>query len=125
MTDSKNTGAKAKAKEPELQDVGGKAVATVSVPARKQQVVIAQSAIEGCAVAAIEAWDKVRGADDATFAMAHPDFKRTLINHAESVYTTGRTLDGDTALARFERQVAKIKGAQDEARKKAAAKESK
>lgn len=123
---TKDSGSKAKeAKEPELQDVGGKAVATVSIPAHEQQVVIAESSIEGCAVAAVEAWDKVRGSDDAPFAKAAPDFRRTLINAAESVYRTGKTMDGDTSLARFERQVAKIKGAQDEARKAAAEKAEK
>lgn len=104
---------------PDLKEVGGAAVATVSVPAHKREVVVAQSSIEGCAVAAVEAWDKVRGKDDATFAAAVDDFKRTLINHAESVYRTGKVMEGDTSLARFEQEVAKIRVRQDEAKKKA------
>lgn len=105
---------------PDLKEVGGAAVATVNVPAHRREVVVASSAIEGCAVAAVEAWDKVRGKDDATFAAAVGDFKLTLMNHAESVYKTGQVLQGDTSLARFEQEVAKIRARQDEAKKAAA-----
>ena len=104
---------------PDLKDVGGAAVATVNIPAHKREVVVAQSAIEGCAVAAVEAWDKVRGKDDATFAAAVGDFKMTLMNHAESVYKTGQALQGDTSLARFEQEVAKIRARQIEEKKNA------
>lgn len=104
---------------PDMKEVGGAAVATVNVPAHKREVIVAQSSIEGCAVAAVEAWDKVRTKDDATFAGAVDDFKRTLMNHAESVYKTGQALQGDTSLARFEQEVAKIRARQDEAKKKA------
>lgn len=105
----------------DLKEVGGAAVATVNVPAHKRQVVVAQSSIEGCAVAAVEAWDKVKGKDDASFADAVGDFKQTLLNHAESVYKTGQVLEGDSALARFEQEVAKIRGRQIEAKKAAKA----
>jgi hypothetical protein len=107
----------------ELKDLGGAAVATVTVPAHKTEVVIARSSIEGCAVAAVEAWNKVKGKDDATFEAAAPDFKQHLINHAESVYRTGKTMDGDTMLARFEHEVARIKDRQREAKEKAKAAE--
>lgn len=103
----------------DLKDVAGAAVATVNVPAHKRQVVVAQSAYEGCAIAAVEAWDKVKGRDDASFADAVVDFKFTLMNHAESVYKTGKALEGDTALARFEQEVARIRAQQDEAKKQA------
>lgn len=106
-----------------VKDVGGAAVATLSVPAHKTEIVIAQSSIPGCAVAAIEAWNKVKGKDDADFASAAGEFKQQLMNSAESVYKTGKTLEGDTMMARFEHEVAKIKGRQDAARKAAAEKE--
>jgi hypothetical protein len=108
---------------PDIKEVGGAAVATVNVPAHKREIVIAHSAIEGCAVAAVEAWNKVKGKDDASFADAVADFKATLINHAESVYKTGKVLEGDTSLARFEQEVAKIRARQAEAKKAAKAAE--
>lgn len=108
---------------PNIKEVGGAAVATVNVPAHKRETVVASSAIEGCAVAAVEAWNKVRGKDDATFEAAVGDFKQTLLNHAESVYKTGQVMDGDTTLARFEQEVAKIRGRQIEAKKAAKAAE--
>ena len=108
---------------PDMEEVGGAAVATVNVPAHKREVVVAQSSIEGCAVAAVEAWNKVRGKDDATFEAAVGDFKLTLMNHAESVYKTGQALQGDTSLARFEQEVAKIRARQIEEKKAAKAEE--
>lgn len=113
-----------------LEEINGAAVATVNVPAHKAQVVVAQSSIEGCAIAAAEAWDKVRGKGpgsqaDADFASATREFRQHLINSAEEVYKTGKALEGDTVQARFERELLKIKGKQDEAKKAAAAKAEK
>ena len=101
----------------DLKDVGGQAVATIQVPEHTAQVIVASSSIAGCAVAAVKAWNKVKAKDDADFASAEGGFRQHLLNHAESVYRTGKVLDGNTSLARFEQEVAKIKDAQDRAAK--------
>lgn len=96
------------------------AVRVVDIPAHQREVVLAHSMIPGCAVAAVEAWDAVKGEGDASFAAAAAPFKEKLVNHAESVYQSGQVLGGDTALARFEQKVAEIKGQQDRERREAA-----
>jgi hypothetical protein len=49
-------------------------------------------------------------------------YRRELMHIAEEVYRNGPVAEGGTAQARFSREVAKIKGQQDEAKKKAVAK---
>jgi protein tyrosine phosphatase (PTP) superfamily phosphohydrolase (DUF442 family) len=59
------------------------------------------------------AWNKVRGKDDATFNGAVRDFQHTLLAHCRSALRTN-PLSGNTNLARFEQEVARLQG---EARK--------
>lgn len=95
--------------------------AIVNVPAHQSEVVIARSLIEGCAAAAAEAWDKVKGDGDADFASMSSDYRRDLMYAAEGVYQSGAVLEGDSTLAKFEREVAKIKKSQDDKKKAAKA----
>lgn len=101
---------------------GNHVVTSVEVPAHKAEVVIAHSPIEGCAIAAAEAWDKVKGDDDADFATATESHRRELVYAAEAVYKTAQVAEGDSIPARFEQEVARIKIEQDEAKAKAAKK---
>src|SRR6476646_1409919 len=98
---------------PKVTDRDGHAVMTVNVPAHKAEVVLAHSAIDGCAIAAAEAWDDVRGSGDASFALCSGEHRRDLINHAEEVYTSGIVTKGSTVMALFEQAVQRIKGRQD------------
>lgn len=100
----------------EIQDKGGHAVATVEVPAHSQEIIIAKSPIDGCAIAAVQAWDAVKGEGDADFAHAAGAFQRDLIYAAEAVYQTGKVLEGDSSLAKFEAEVLRIKTEQAKAK---------
>ena len=110
-----------KKQSPNLEDRGGQVVATVSVPAHEQEVVIAHSQIEGCAIAAVQAWDAVKGADDAPFAAMAISHRHDLLHCAEAVYRTGKVMEGDSSLARFEQEVRRIQVEQNEAKKAAKA----
>lgn len=99
-----------------VADKDGHAVMTVEVPARTVEVSIAHSAIEGCAVAAVEAWDKVKGVGDPSFADCLPDHRRDLMYHAEGVYRGNKPSEGDTSMARFEQEVTRIKREQGKAK---------
>lgn len=100
------------ADEMNLKSVNGHAIATIEVPAHRREVEIAYSAIEGCAIAAVEAWNTVRGEGDARFEVCDPSYRSTLMAHAESVYGGAAPLAGDTALALFEAEVARIRAEQ-------------
>lgn len=52
-----------------------------------------------------QAWDAVKGEGDADFASCQPSFRGILLYHAEGVRNSRRPLEGDSALARFEREV--------------------
>lgn len=110
-------------KEIEMLDVAssptGHAIVSVDVPAHTREVAIAHSLIPGCAVAAVEAWDAIKASDDAPFAACAPQHREKLMAHAEAVFTSGQVASGDTALAKFERKVAEIKKAQEDAAKAA------
>jgi hypothetical protein len=95
-----------------LKSVDGHAIATVNIPAHQQEVEVAYSAIDGCAVAAVEAWNDVRGENDARFEVCDPSYRSTLMAHAESVYKGAAPLEGDTMLALFEQRVANIRAEQ-------------
>lgn len=103
-----------------VEDKGGHAVVAVDVPAHSAEVSVAYSAIEGCAVAAVEAWERVKRDDDASFGAMADSYRRELLSAAEGVYRSGVVMEGDTSLAKFEQAVASIKGKQDEAKAKAA-----
>lgn len=107
---------------PKVGDKEGHAVMSVDVPARTVDVSIAYSAVEGCAVATVEAWDKVRNVKggDAAFADALPSFRQDLLNLAEGIYRGSQPSAGDTTQAKFEREVAVIRGKQEEVKAKAA-----
>lgn len=113
---------KAKQQSVKVEDKEGHAVVSVDVPARTVEVSVAHSDIPGCAIAAVEAWDKVRDVEggDVVFANALPEFRQHLINAAEGVYRSGTVLQGDTSLARFEQEVAAIRGRQDREKAKTA-----
>jgi hypothetical protein len=96
-----------------VESEGGHAVVTVKVPAHDQKVSVAYSLIEGCAAAAVEAWGRVKGEDDASFATMDGTFKRELMNAAEDIYRNSPPLTGDTQRARFEQTVAGIKERQE------------
>lgn len=97
-----------------MKERSGHVVAVVDVPAHQAEVSLGHSAIEGCAAAAAEAWDSIEKAkDDADFAHSTGQWRQHLINVAESVYASGVTTEGDTAIAKFERAVAKIKARQE------------
>jgi len=118
--------AKPKAKEAppvKVEEKEGHAVMSVDVPARTVEVSIAHSPIEGCAVAAVEAYNKVRNikGGDVAFADADVQFRRELINSAETIYRGAQPSVGDTLFARFEREVVQIKRKQDEEKVKTAA----
>ena len=87
--------------------------------ASTREVVIAESKIPGCAVAAVQAWSTVKGTGDAAFADAQGSFQRELINSAEEVFKTGKTFGEDTSLGRFEREVLRIKNEQEAAKQAA------
>jgi hypothetical protein len=116
---------KPKSKTPppvKVEEKEGHAVTVVDVPARSVEVSLAYSAIEGCAVAAVEAWERVRDAKagDVPFAEAQPDFRQHLINSAEEIYRGGQPAVTDTTQAKYEREVAKIRSNQEESKAKAA-----
>ena len=95
-------------------------VAVVDVPAHSVETVLATSGVAGCAAAAAEAWDQVKAADDASFADMSDSYRRELVYAAEGVYKTGKILEGDSTLARFERAVYNIQAAQAKAAEEAA-----
>jgi hypothetical protein len=96
-----------------LRSEAGAAIVSVDVPAHTKEVAVAFSQIPGCAVAAVQAWDTVRGNGDAPFASSVLAHQMKLVAHAESIYRGGSPMSGDTALAKFEREVARIKSEQD------------
>jgi len=98
-----------------VDDKDGHAVVSVDVPAHTAEVSVAHSAIPGCAVAAVEAWDKVRNVEggDADFAHSLESHRRDLVYHAEAIYKGGSVAPGDSTIARFEQEVIRIKGRQD------------
>ncbi len=103
-----------------VEEREGSAVVSIDVPARKQEVVIGHSATPGVIDATVEAWHAVKGNDDAEFALCTAEHRRDLINHAEEVFRSGVTTEGDTVMARFEREVAKIRSREEEKKAKAA-----
>ncbi len=104
-----------------VEEKNGQALATVNVPAHKAEVSIGHSATPGVITAAVEAWHKVKGKDDAEFAACVGEFRQSLINHAEEVHRSGIVQEGDTVMARFEQEVARSFSEQAEkAAKKAA-----
>ncbi len=92
-----------------VEERNGQAVALVDVPAHTAEVPLASSKIDGVISATVEAWHEVKGHDDAEFALCVSEFRRELVNHAEEVWTKNVITEGDTVMARFEREVAKIK----------------
>lgn len=96
-----------------LRSESGNAILRVDVPAHQKDVVLAFSQIPGCAIAAVQAWDAVRGVDDAPFASCVMNHQMKLVSHAESIYQGGPPMLGDTMFAKFEREVARIKSEQD------------
>jgi hypothetical protein len=107
---------------PKIEEREGHAIMSVDVPARTVEVSLAHSPIEGCALAAVGAWEKVRNVagGDAAFADCGAEFRRELINAAEAIYRGGQPMTTDTTMAKFEREVAVIRGKQEEAKAKAA-----
>ncbi len=93
----------------DVQEKNGQAVAVIDVPAHKAEVPLASSKIDGVIAATVEAWHSVKGNDDAEFAKCVAEFRRYLINHAEEVWLKDTVSEGDTVMARFEREVANIK----------------
>ena len=111
---------KPQAKTLPVEEREGHAVVTVDVPAHKAETVIGHSSIPGVIDAVVEAWHAVKGNDDAEFAKCVSAHRQDLINHAEEVFRSGITTEGDTVMARFEREVAKIKLREEEKKAKAA-----
>ncbi len=111
---------KKKAPDVKVEEKNGLAVATIDVPAHTAEVPLAQSKVDGVISATVEAWHKVKGNDDAEFAACVAAFRQDLINHAEEVFRSGIVTEGDTVMARFEREVSNIKLREDD--KKANAK---
>ncbi len=99
-----------------VEEKNGQAVAVVNVPAHKAEVPLARSSIDGVIAATVEAWHKVKGKDDAEFALARPEFRQDLINHAEEVWSKNTVTEGDTVMARFEQEVAQIKLREEKAK---------
>jgi len=65
----------------------GHVIAQVEVPAHTAEVSLGSSRIEGCALAAAEAWDAIdKAPDDADFAHSTKLHRQDLINHAEEVF---------------------------------------
>lgn len=91
-----------------VEEKSGQAVATVDVPAHKAEVSIGHSSVPGVIAATVEAWHKVKGKDDAEFANCLAAFRQDLINHAEELHRSGIVAEGDTVMAKFEQEVAKI-----------------
>ena len=56
-----------------------------------------------------DAWNSVKGPDDAPFEACDSAFKGILLQHALDLFRTSQVLSGDSSLARFEQAVAKIK----------------
>jgi hypothetical protein len=100
----------------------GHAVVSTDLPARTVETSVAYSAIPGCAVAAVEAWERVRHVEggDAPFADCLPQFRQELINSAEAIYRGSQPSAGETTQAKYEREVAKIRSRQEDAKAKAA-----
>lgn len=111
-----------KVKKPDIvvEEKNGLAVATIDVPAHTAEVPIASSKVEGVIAATVEAWHKVKGNDDAEFAACLAAHRQDLINHAEEVFRSGIVQEGDTVMARFEREVSNIKLREDDKKAKAA-----
>ncbi len=91
-----------------VEEREGHAIVAVDVPAHKAEVSVAHSAIPGVIAAVVEAWHKVKGHDDAEFAKCLAEFRQNLVNHAEEVHRSGIVQEGDTVIARFEQEVARI-----------------
>ena len=95
-----------------LADKEGVVVATVDVPAHQAEVSLASSSIEGLALAAANAWDKVKADDDASFATASGSFRQHLINTAEETFNSGHTVTHEGTTQRlFEDEILKFKAA--------------
>lgn len=115
--------AKSKASVPlKVTEKDGHAIVTVGLPARSVETSIAYSSIDGCAIATVEAWEKVRNVKggDAAFADCLPAFRQDLIYSAENIYRGGQPSEGETTMAKFEREVGVIRGKQETAKAKAA-----
>ncbi len=112
---------KKKVKTLPVEEREGHAVVSVDVPAHKAEVSVAHSGVPGVIAAVVEAWHKVKGDDDAEFAKCIGEFRQNLVNHAEELHRSGIVAEGDTVMARFEQEVARIFIEQSEkAAKKAA-----
>jgi hypothetical protein len=104
-----------------IEEREGHAIVSVDVPAHKAEVSVGHSTVPGVIAATVEAWHKVKGHDDAEFAKCTREHRQDLINHAEEIHRTGVVMEGDTVMARFEQEVAKIYRREEEkAAKKAA-----
>ena len=102
-----------------IEEKEGQAVATFDVPAHTAEVPVAKSKIDGVLAATVEAWHSVKGNGDAEFALCVSEFRQNLVNHAEEVFLKNVVTDDDTVMARFEREVAKIKLREEEKAKAA------
>jgi hypothetical protein len=108
IADDPKPKAQKKVKTLPVEEREGHAVVSVDVPAHKAEVSVAHSGVPGVIAAAVEAWHKVKGDDDAEFAKCLAEFRQNLINHAEEVHRSGVVTEGDTVMAKFEAAVAKI-----------------
>lgn len=54
------------------------------------------------------AWNAIKGEDDAPFALCQPNFQGDLLYHAQAVRKSQETMQTDTSLARFEREVKRL-----------------
>lgn len=60
------------------------------------------------------AWNNVKGPGDADFVHAVPDFRQTLLQHTLSALKGGITMEGDSPLANFEREILRLKQASNQ-----------